>query len=308
MTHVILNLQYNLNAALILQILCSLPQQIQSSKLVAFTLLFLYDWSEWDDAADLDTVNSEELLAKNSRPLLTHFYLGVDCSSYEHDTLIPFFRTCPNIEELHLAPMSRPSEEDNDDEKPVAAALAKTILKHCPKITKMILAPQFNYSGLWSGVSLRLLEEFETIEQLHIDGEWGQPPPPITVTMVQKWSTSLTMLEYVSYSRVKTSDLLLVLTHCVKLLEIKTTKGWEPNGNDASWLWSLEWDRSPKVEDKATQRRTAKKVIEFHRQRKMLDILQVLELFWYFPYLEQMGMVPEDTWCHPMVSSDGAYE
>ncbi|KAF9311187.1 hypothetical protein BG003_007684 [Podila horticola] len=327
---VTLNLQYNLNASLIPQILCSLPAQIRSFKLVAFTLLALDDW-EWDhDEVDTDVFKSEELLAKKSHPSLTHLYLGIDCSGYAHDTLMPFFQTCPNIQELHLAPMDEPSDND-DDEDSEEAMLSQMILKHCRKISKMILAPQFSSSGLWSDVSLRLLEELATIEHLFIDGEWGQPPPPITAIMVQKWSTSLTMLEYVSHSLVKSADLLLVLAQCVNLLEIKTTKGWGPNDNEASQLWSLDWGqcgvhveellaqpwgclklervsiilvectrRSPKVEDEATQRRVARKVIEFHRQLKMLDNLQVLELYWYFPYLEQMEVVPEDTWCHPM--------
>ncbi|KAG0012910.1 hypothetical protein BGZ81_001316 [Podila clonocystis] len=217
LTHVILNLQYNLNAALI-------PPD--------------YAWT--------------------ARATST-------TSSYPSSGPVRISKSC-------LATTRRPMEEDDDDEEPVEAALAKTILKHCPKITKMILALQFNHSGLWSGVSLCLLEEFATIEHLHID----------------------------------------VLTLCVNLLEIKTTKGWRPNGTR---LWSLDSDRcgvhvdelltqswgclklervslilvecarrSPKVEDEATQRRIAKKVIEFHRQLKMLDNLQVLELFWYFPY------------------------
>ncbi|KAG0350638.1 hypothetical protein BG005_009826 [Podila minutissima] len=283
--NVTLNLQYNLNSNLIPQILCSLPGQIRTLKLVAFTLLFAGDWGDWDDEADPGIFKSEALLAKNN----------------------------------------------DDDEEPVEAMLAQTILKHCRKLTRMTLAPQFRSSGLWSDVSLRLLEEIETIDHLYIDGEWGQPPPPITATMIQKWSTSLTMLEYVSHSLVKSSDLLLILTQCVNLLEVKTTKGWGANDNDASRLWSLDWDRcgvhvdelltlpwgclklervsiilvectrrSPRIEDEGTQRRIARKVIDFHRQLKMFDNLQVLELFWYFPYLEQMGVVPEDTWCHPL--------
>lgn len=328
--NVTLNLQYNLNSNLIPQILCSLPGQIRTLKLVAFTLLFAGDWGDWDDEADPGIFKSEALLAKKSHPSLTHLHLGIDCSSYEHDTLMPFFQTCPNLQELHLAPMDDPSSND-DDEEPVEAMLAQTILKHCRKLTRMTLAPQFRSSGLWSDVSLRLLEEIETIDHLYIDGEWGQPPPPITATMIQKWSTSLTMLEYVSHSLVKSSDLLLILTQCVNLLEVKTTKGWGANDNDASRLWSLDWDRcgvhvdelltlpwgclklervsiilvectrrSPRIEDEGTQRRIARKVIDFHRQLKMFDNLQVLELFWYFPYLEQMGVVPEDTWCHPL--------
>ncbi|KAG0097736.1 hypothetical protein BGZ93_002085 [Podila epicladia] len=327
--NVTLNLQYNLNVALIPQILCSLPAQIRILKLVAYTRLFLDDWGE-DDEANPVIFKSEALLAKKSHPSLTHLHLGVDCSSYERNTLMPFFQTCPNLQELHLAPMEDASSND-DVEEPVDAMLAQTILKHCRNLTRMILAPQFRRSGLWSDVSVCLLEEIATIDYLYIDGEWGQSPPPITVTMIQKWSTSLTMLEYVSHCLVKSSDLLLILTQCVNLLEIKTTKGWGYPDNDTSRLWSLDWDqcgvhvdelltqpwgclklervsiimvecarRSPRIEDEGAQRRIARKVIDFHRQLKLFDNLQVLELFWYFPYLEQAGVVPENTWYHPL--------
>jgi len=58
--------------------------------------------------------------------------------------------------------------------------------------------------------------------------------------------------------------------------------------------------KSPIVEDEATQRWIARKVVDLHRQLKKLENLQVLELFWYFPYLERTSEWPEGMWCHPM--------
>lgn len=342
LTNVTLNLQYNLSPVLIPQILCSLPPQIQFFKFVTYSLQDLNDnFEDHDNDGDPPTPPpppSQEntitpaVLATKSHPSLTQLFLDVDCTGHEREVLMPFFRTCPSIRELHLAPMRNPWDfDDNDDDDDDATPLlADTILKHCPQLTKMTLAPKHGDRGHWSVVSLHVLAQATTIQHLQIDGEWGQPTPPISFRMLQRWASTLTTLEFVSHSLVNTTDLRRVLVQCENLRELRTTKGWGGYEGDLE-MCDLNWDgcgvhveellaepwrcmkletvslilvectrKSPRVEDEATQRRIARKVVDLHRQLKMLENLQVLELFWYFPYLERMGEWLEGTWYHPM--------
>ncbi|KAI9242868.1 MAG: hypothetical protein BYD32DRAFT_402049 [Podila humilis] len=335
LTNVTLNLQYNLSPVLIPQILCSLPLQIQFFKFVTYSLLDLNDnFEDHDDNGDPPTpppppqenITTSAVLATKSHPSLTQLFLDVDCTGHEREVLMPFFRTCPSLRELHLAPMRNPRNFD-DNATPI---LADTILKHCPQLSKMTLAPKYGDRRHWSAVSLHVLAQATTIQHLQIDGVWGQSTPPISSRMLQRWATTLTTLEFVNHSLVNTTDLRRILVQCENLRVLRTTKGW--GGHDCYLeMCDLNWDRcgvhveellaepwrcmkletvslilvectrkSPREEDEATQRRIARKVVDLHRRLMMLENLQVLELFWYFPYLERMGEWLEGTWYHPM--------